>query len=70
MNLLKNQLENYRRLFKAEEQKFDNGESSLFLVNSREQAYINARIKLAEIVAKNKMSYYAIWYFVGRLPEL
>ena len=32
-------IENYKRLLKAEEIKFSNGESSLFLINSRETNY-------------------------------
>jgi outer membrane protein TolC len=70
IDIFNNTVELYRQMLDAERRLFNIGESSLFLVNSREQAYINARIKLAEIVAKNKMSYYAIWYFAGRLPEL
>jgi outer membrane protein TolC len=46
----------YRRLFEAEQQLFDGGESSLFLVNTRENALINAELKLLEIVLKNRMA--------------
>ncbi len=63
-------VELYKQMLEAERRLFNIGESSLFVVNSREQAYINAQIKLTEIVAKNKVSYYAIWYFAGRLPEM
>jgi outer membrane protein TolC len=70
IDIFSNTVELYRQMLDAERRLFNIGESSLFLVNSREQAYINARIKLTEILAKNKMSYYGIWYFVGRLPEL
>ncbi len=63
-------VELYKQMLEAERRLFNIGESSLFVVNSREQAYINAQIKLTEIVAKNKVSYYAIWYFTGRLPEM
>lgn len=70
IDIFSNTVELYRQMLDAERRLFNIGESSLFLVNSREQAYINARIKLTEILAKNKMSYYGIWYFAGRLPEL
>lgn len=63
-------VELYKQMLEAERRLFNIGESSLFVVNSREQAYINAQIKLTEIVAKNKVSYYAIWYFTGRLPDM
>lgn len=41
----------------GEQRKFDNGESSLFLVNSRESSYINGRIKLAELEIKIYLPY-------------
>jgi outer membrane protein TolC len=63
-------VELYDRMLAAERRLFDIGESSLFLVNSREQSLINAKIKLIELIAKNKISYYAIQYFAGRLAEL
>ncbi len=65
-----NTVELYSQMLDAERRLFSIGESSLFLVNSREQAYINARIKLTEILAKNKMSFYSVFYFAGRLPDL
>ena len=44
-NLVDNIVAGYRTLLKAEERKFQMGESSLFLVNSREQKLIEASIK-------------------------
>ena len=44
----------YQRLLAGERSKFDIGESSLFLVNSREVKYIEARIKLIELLVKNQ----------------
>jgi len=43
---------NYKRLLEAENIKFRNGESSLFLVNSRELKYIDSRIKQIKTEAK------------------
>ena len=60
---------NYERMLYAETRLFEVGESSLFLVNSREQAYINARIKFIELLAKSKKSYYAALYAAGLLPD-
>ncbi len=43
---------NYRRLLAAENNKFRNGESSLFLINSRELKYIDAQLKQIELESK------------------
>jgi len=43
---------NYRRLLAAENNKFRNGESSLFLINSRELTYIDAQLKQTELESK------------------
>ncbi len=43
---------NYRRLRDAELQKFENGESSLFLINSRETKLIDEQIKLYSLRTK------------------
>jgi outer membrane protein TolC len=45
-------VDNYRRLRDGELQKFDNGESSLFLINSRDSKYIEAQIKLISLRSK------------------
>ena len=60
----------YRQMLEAERRLFDLGESSLFLINTREQAYIQANVKLTELIAKNRMAYYSIWYFAGRMTEI
>lgn len=44
--------ENYRQLWQAEITKFNNGESSLFLVNSRETKFLQSRVKVAALQAK------------------
>lgn len=44
--------ENYRQLWQAEITKFENGESSLFLINSRETKYLQSRAKVAALQAK------------------
>ncbi|MGV3704264.1 MAG: TolC family protein [Arcticibacter sp.] len=48
---------NYERLLLAEEMKYDNGESSLFLINSRENKLIEAREKAIELRMKFLKSY-------------
>lgn len=56
-----------RQLLTGEQRKFDSGESSLFLVNSRESSYINGRIKLAELEIKNKFALLKISHSLGNL---
>jgi len=57
----------YQVLLQSEQTMFLNGESSLFLVNSREMDYINAQIKLVELIAKNQLSSIRIQYSLGNL---
>lgn len=47
---------NYLYLLEAEKQKFSIGESSIFLINNREAAYIQAAIKLIELNVKYQLS--------------
>lgn len=46
----------YSRLLQGEREKFGIGESSLFLVNARETGYINAQLKLLELLVKNQQA--------------
>ncbi|RLJ80059.1 TolC family protein [Pedobacter alluvionis] len=48
---------NYNRLLQAEETKYQNGESSLFLINSRENKLIDAQEKMLELRFKFLKSY-------------
>lgn len=50
-------LNNYKRLLNAEETRFGNGESSLFLINSRENKLLDAREKNIDLKAKFLKSY-------------
>ncbi len=45
-------VEGFKALLDGEQKRFENGESSLFLVNARETRYIDARIKTAELPLK------------------
>ena len=58
---------NYERLWQSEKRLFDSGESSLFMINSREMSYINAQIKLNEIINKNKNAALETEYGLGLL---
>jgi len=65
--LYKQTVLNYQNLYLAELRKFNMGESTLFLVNSREQKTIEARLKLAELIAKYQQAFQAIWWSGGML---
>lgn len=57
----------YQSLLEAERQLFNAGESSLFMVNSRELGYINGQTKLIAMQAKNKKASLAASYAFGTL---
>lgn len=59
---------NYKRLRDAEVRKFENGESSLFLINSRESKLIESQVKLASLLSKFQKEKAAILYVAGRNP--
>lgn len=52
IDLSRNNLQNYRKLLNAEETRYSNGESSLFLINSRENKVIEAQEKFISIRTK------------------
>ena len=60
----------YERLLEGERRLFENGESSLFMVNSRETSFINAELKLNELMQKNRLSEWAAYYYLGVLLEV
>ncbi len=57
----------YLGLLNGERQLFNAGESSLFLLNSRELGYIQAQLKLIELVSKNNKSILTTRYNLGEL---
>jgi outer membrane protein TolC len=54
--LSKAYLENFKKLFEIEKTKFELGESTLFMINSRELKMIESNQKLIELNAKFKIS--------------
>jgi len=58
-------IQNQARLLRAEQQKFDIGESSLFLVNARETKLIDLRIKGEELKTKFKKAVAELYYVAG-----
>lgn len=60
----------YSRLLQAEERKFSFGESSLFLINSRERSLIDARLKSNEVQNKYLMAKAKLFQALAINPEL
>ena len=60
----------YDRLLQAEERKFSFGESSLFLINSREQSLIDARLKANEVQNKYLMAKAKLFQVLAINPTL
>jgi outer membrane protein TolC len=60
---------NFQSLVKAEELRFDNGESSLFLINSREMKSLEAAEKLVDLKAYLQKTTFAMQASAGILYE-
>ncbi len=58
-------VQNQEILLRAEQQKFDLGESSLFLVNTRESKLIDMRIKREELRAKYQKAIAQLYFTAG-----
>ena len=63
-------VQNHQALQRGEEVKFFNGESSLFLVNSREAKTLEAREKLIALEAKESLARYSLQWAAGQLTKL
>lgn len=60
-------IENYKKLFKAEEVKFTIGESNLFFLNIRENKFLESQIKLIEIQTKYLTAFANLIWATGQL---
>ncbi len=60
---------NNEALRNAELRKFENGESSLFLINTREVTLVNSRIKLYEILSKYAKNLMMLRWAAGNMTE-
>lgn len=69
VNLFMDAVDNYDGLLEGERQKFNTGESSLFLVNSRETNLIKARLKLMELKAKYQVALAGLVWASGELYD-
>jgi outer membrane protein TolC len=63
-------VEDIARILQAERTLFDNGESSVFLINTREMTLVNAQIKLFEIMAKNQKAIFKTYYTLALMEGL
>ncbi len=65
--LSRDMVANYDRLLQAENRLFQIGESSIFLINSREQKLLEAQLKLAELEGKWEKARLKLEWAAGRL---
>jgi outer membrane protein TolC len=65
--LYRRTVRDYEGLLDGERQKFNAGESSLFMVNSRELGYIKAQITYLELLAANQKAILTTEYALGTL---
>lgn len=69
VKLYENTVDDYAKLLDGEKQKFDAGESSLFMINSREVGFITTKLKFIELLAKNQKASIAAQYSLGNLAK-
>ncbi|MEZ4800036.1 MAG: TolC family protein [Flavobacteriales bacterium] len=67
LTIAEQNVSNYITLLNAERTRFFNGESSVFIVNQREMALADARMKVIDIKAKLEMSVVEAEYHIGQL---
>ncbi len=60
---------NYRSLLDAENEKFRFGESSVFLINAREQRWLEARIKFLKLLGEYRKTEAGLLQAAGRLAR-
>lgn len=69
VSLQQNLVENYRKLTKSEELRLENGEGSLFMINSRELKTLESLEKMIDTKAKFFKSIYATQWAAGLLAQ-
>ena len=65
--LLNQNVRGYRQLLDGESEKFNFGESSVFLLNKRQEKYINGQLKLVETTIKRQIELLNFLYFSNLL---
>ena len=67
VRIAEDNFQNYYKLFRGEETRFRVGESSLFLLNQRENKLLESRQKLLELKTKLFISYSGLQWATGQL---
>ncbi len=67
--LLRDVTANYRRLLDGENEKFANGESSVFLVNTREQRWLDAQLKYLKLLSELRKAEAGVQWAAGVLGQ-
>lgn len=67
LQIAKKSVDYYKKMVEAEKMKFDNGESSLFLLNTRESKWLESELKFAEYKLKFIKTALNIIYLKGNL---
>lgn len=67
VRIAEDNLQNYQRLFRGEDTRFRVGESSLFILNTRENKVLESMQKLAELKTKFFKSYRSVTWASGQL---
>lgn len=65
--LLNQNVENYKRLLDGENEKFTFGESSVFLLNKRQEKYIDGQIKLIELYIDSQIELLNYLFYSNQL---
>ncbi len=60
---------NYRLLFDAELEKFAQGESSIFLINTREQRWLDAQLKYQKLIGESQKASAGLLWSAGVLTD-
>jgi outer membrane protein TolC len=69
ISLQEQTVENYNNLLIGEKSLFNGGESSLFMVNSREMNFIQSQLKLNALLSKQFIAQLKLAYALGTLNE-
>lgn len=69
IRLFDESLDNFKKLFDGETQRFQAGESSVFLVNMRENRFVEVQLKNVELQAKYMKTEAAVKWAAALLPQ-
>lgn len=70
LELLDQMVENYKTMLDGEEQRFLSGESSVFLINARQQKLVEAENKMVELKAKYFKSIISLFWSCGTATQI